>query len=52
MLVIFPAGDNGLYGDNTISSPGTCKNCLTVGTSQSWIKNMIAATDLDDPSCR
>ena len=44
LLVIFPAGDNGDLGSNTISSPGTCKNCLTVGTSQLWASSLQDAS--------
>ena len=40
LLVVFPAGDNGDLGTNTISSPGTCKNCLTVGMSQLWAMSL------------
>lgn len=33
-LAIFAAGNSGRDGFNTITSPGTAKNCLTVGSSQ------------------
>jgi hypothetical protein len=35
MLIMFAAGNEGNVGDgNTVGSPATCKNCLTVGASQ------------------
>lgn len=39
LVVIFAAGDHGTSSSNgldTVSSPGTCKNCITVGSTQSW----------------
>ncbi len=35
LLVIFPAGE-GAGTEGSVSAPGTCKNCITVGMSQSW----------------
>ena len=52
LLVIFPAGDNGAGGMHTVSSPGTCKNCLTVGTSQSWPESLADAVDFQLSQCR
>lgn len=44
MLVLFAAGNSGIdstktgrVGPNTISSPGTAKNCLTVGASKNLV---------------
>ena len=40
-LVLFSAGNSGDFGGNTVGSPATCKNCLSVGASlndhQSWL---------------
>lgn len=34
-MVVFAAGNNG-SGSNTVSTPGTAKNVLTVGASENW----------------
>lgn len=34
---LFAAGNGGRAGTRTITSPGTCKNCITVGSSQ-WTR--------------
>ncbi|KAF0984453.1 hypothetical protein FDP41_000352 [Naegleria fowleri] len=34
---LFAAGNSGRSGTRTITSPGTCKNCITVGSSQ-WTR--------------
>ena len=52
LLVVFPAGDNGAGGMNTVSSPGTCKNCLTVGTSQSWPDSLEESIQFQLSQCR
>jgi len=52
LLVVFPAGDNGAGGTHTISSPGTCKNCITVGTSQSWSESLEASRAYHLSQCR
>jgi len=35
MLIVFAAGNDGYYGVNTVSSPSTSKNVLSVGASES-----------------
>ncbi len=35
MLVLFAAGNEGSAGAGSVSAPGTAKNCLTVGASES-----------------
>ena len=52
LLVVFPAGDNGVGGLSSVSSPGTCKNCLTVGTSQSWSQSLADSVDFLLSQCR
>jgi hypothetical protein len=52
LLVVFPAGDSGAGGISTVSSPGTCKNCLTVGTSQSWSQSLADSVDFLLSQCR
>jgi subtilisin family serine protease len=52
LLVIFPSGDNGAGGINTVSSPGTCKNCLTVGTSFSWPESLETSIDFELNQCQ
>ncbi|MCD4844570.1 MAG: S8 family serine peptidase [Methanosarcinales archaeon] len=34
MVILFAAGNSGVYGNNTISTPGTAKNSITVGASE------------------
>ena len=34
-LVIFAAGNDGTFGPATVGAPATCKNCLSVGASES-----------------
>ncbi len=36
MTILFSAGNSGSLGDNTICSPGTAKNCITVGASENF----------------
>ncbi|KAL9650717.1 hypothetical protein ABK040_001771 [Willaertia magna] len=36
---LFAAGNSGRSGTQTITAPGTCKNCITVGSSQWTRKN-------------
>ncbi|MCX7749567.1 MAG: S8 family serine peptidase [Clostridia bacterium] len=36
MTILFSAGNEGIYGDNTIGAPGTAKNCITVGAAESF----------------
>jgi len=58
MLVIFPAGDISISADDTtsneysISAPGTCKNCLTVGVSQSWPEELRKSSESLLMPCR
>lgn len=35
ILIVFSAGNSGTQGASTIGAPGTAKNCLTVGASES-----------------
>ncbi|QDK38216.1 S8 family serine peptidase [Bdellovibrio sp. NC01] len=46
MLVVFAAGNNGAdmnkdgrIDEMSLGSPGTAKNCLTVGASKNWVAN-------------
>jgi len=34
MVILFAAGNSGVYGNNTVSTPGTAKNSITVGASE------------------
>jgi len=34
MVILFAAGNCGIYGSNTVLAPGTAKNSITVGTSE------------------
>lgn len=52
LLVVFPAGDGGKDGPSTVASPGTCKNCLTVGMSQKWPDALQAASEASLVQCR
>lgn len=55
-LVIFPAGDRIGEDTETIASPATCKNCLTIGTTLTWKAAMNTSTSpnsgLATPGCR
>ena len=49
-LVVFAAGATGLLdADGGIAEPGTCKNCLTVGSTHSWNKRYREAVLTRDP---
>jgi subtilisin family serine protease len=34
MVILFAAGNCGIYGSNTVLAPGTAKNSITVGSSE------------------
>ncbi|EKX36768.1 hypothetical protein GUITHDRAFT_145509 [Guillardia theta CCMP2712] len=51
LLVIFSAGDSE-GGYSSVSSPGTCKNCLTVGMSQLWEQEEVAGAEYLLDQCR
>mmetsp|Transcript_59456 Transcript_59456/g.140576 ORF Transcript_59456/g.140576 Transcript_59456/m.140576 type:complete len:1566 (-) Transcript_59456:75-4772(-) len=37
LLIVFAAGERGLLeAEGTLAEPATCKNCLTVGASETW----------------
>jgi PGF-pre-PGF domain-containing protein len=36
MLILFAAGNSGVYGSGTINAPGTAKNALTIGASENY----------------
>lgn len=40
MVVLFSAGNNGRDGKYTVGSPGTAKNCITVGASENFRPDM------------
>ena len=49
-LIIFAAGENGqLDNAGSISEPGTCKNCLTVGSTHTWNSRYREAIKTRDP---
>ena len=49
-LVIFAAGENGMDDEEgSIAEPGTCKNCLTVGTSHTFQLKYREALQKRDP---
>jgi hypothetical protein len=48
-LIVFAAGNIGHFShSSTVSSPATCKNCLSVGASQTSNQNFIDAIDKVD----
>jgi len=36
MIIVFAAGNDGGYGSNTVGSPGTAKNVITVGAAENY----------------
>ena len=50
MFVVFPAGDGDAL--NSVASPGTCKNCITVGASQGWHDDLQAGARMLRRQCR
>ena len=54
LLVVVAAGSDGGNGAAmSISAPGTCKNCLTVGSTQGWLPHLEHASRRDLASvCR
>ncbi|MGB9776676.1 MAG: S8 family serine peptidase [Anaerolineae bacterium] len=36
MVIVFAAGNDGNYGSNTVGSPGTAKNVITVGAAENY----------------
>jgi PGF-pre-PGF domain-containing protein len=36
MLIVFAAGNEGIYGDNTVTPPATAKNAISVGASENF----------------
>jgi subtilisin family serine protease len=51
MLIIYPSGNIGFYSSSgTLSSPGTAKNVLTVGASQTTNTNFLESVDYEDLS--
>eukprot|EP00960_Hanusia_phi_P071811 767636-Hanusia_phi.AAC.7 len=52
LLVIFAAGDSEGGGYSSVASPGTCKNCLTVGMSQMWEEEEVAGASFLLDQCR
>jgi serine protease AprX len=48
ILILFAAGNEGANGASTVTPPGTAKNCLTVGASES--QRPIPATVHIDPN--
>ncbi|MGH9818775.1 MAG: S8 family serine peptidase, partial [Pyrinomonadaceae bacterium] len=44
MVIVFAAGNNGKFGLNTVSSPGTAKNVITVGASEN-VQSFLGAAD-------
>ena len=49
-LVIFAAGENGLLdAEGSIAEPGTCKNCLTVGSTNTFQFRYREAVQARDP---
>lgn len=51
MVVLFSAGNNGEDGGCTVGSPGTAKNCITVGASENFKPYMELSTS-DNPGER
>lgn len=44
MVIVFAAGNTGHFSNSgTVSAPATCKNCLSVGASQTSNKNFMDA---------
>jgi hypothetical protein len=49
-LVVFAAGESGREdAEGSIAEPGTCKNCLTVGSTHGWNKRYREAVLTRDP---
>jgi hypothetical protein len=49
-LVVFAAGETGRQdAEGSIAEPGTCKNCLTVGSTHIWNKRYREAVLTRDP---
>jgi subtilisin family serine protease len=38
-VVLVAAGNDGTAGTGTVSTPATCKNCITVGSSEGFYEN-------------
>ncbi len=36
IIIVFAAGNDGRYGSNTVSAPGTAKNVITVGAAENY----------------
>ncbi len=51
LVVVVAAGDGG-PAPRSVSAPGTCKNCLTIGSVQSWPQQLLASIDLLPTVCR
>ncbi|GBG62728.1 hypothetical protein CBR_g31745 [Chara braunii] len=50
-LLVFSAGNAGKLGLNTVTSPGTAKNCLTVGASLSTQESFEFCQEYCQPVC-
>jgi len=51
LVIVVAAGDGG-SAPRSVSAPGTCKNCLTIGSVQSWPEELLASIDLLPTVCR
>lgn len=52
LLVIGAAGDGGQGATMSVSSPGTAKNMLTVGSTQGWVQQLEEASNHLASVCR
>jgi hypothetical protein len=41
-VVLVAAGNDGTAGAGTVSTPATCKNCITVGSSEGFYENSVS----------
>ena len=41
-VVLFAAGNDGTQGAGSVSTPGTCKNCITVGSSEGFYESGVS----------
>lgn len=48
MTVLFSAGNSGKYGNSTLGSPGTAKNCITVGATINYRPYKSVSNDPDE----
>ncbi len=48
MTVLFSAGNSGEYGNSTLGSPGSAKNCITVGATINYRPYKSVSNDPDE----